>query len=309
MCYKSETPWATMEICPECVPCLLKRVLFQAELAGNGTETEALKAAMAVLSKELRKGRNSAEAATEVHRAAYKAMNVKDPYIELKIRADEVAEEYVGHAAEMIRSSEDPMRTAILVSSIGNIMDFGLGKAIDDPNEFRKEFKKLIDQGIGHDDTEEIKKILSSARSVIYLFDNCGESQFDKLLIKEIKKAGAKVIGVVRGEPILNDVTEEDAKRTGLNEGLDSMHTTSEFRIGISLNALSDALKKKMASADLMIAKGMANFESLSDQDIPIPTAFILRSKCAPVANALGIPVGINAVSLKHPNNERKKIL
>jgi uncharacterized protein with ATP-grasp and redox domains len=274
-------------------------VLFQAELANNGTEFDALKAAMNAFSKGLRKGRNSAEMATEVHRAAYSAMKVKDPYLQLKIRADEVAGEYIDDASKFIEASEDRMRAAILVSSIGNIMDFGMGKAIDDPDRFRKEFRGLLEQGIGYDDTGIVKKILSKAKSVIYVFDNCGESQLDKLLIREIKKAGTKVIGVVRGEPILNDVTLEDAERIGLDKELDALFTTSEFRVGIDMNALNEDLRKEIASADLMIAKGMANFEALADQNVPIPIVYILRSKCTPVADALGVPIGINAVAVR----------
>jgi uncharacterized protein with ATP-grasp and redox domains len=232
-------------------------------------------------------------------------MNVKDPYLKLKIRADEVAGEYIDDASEFIRLSDDRIKAAILVSSIGNIMDFGMGQAIDDPDEFRREFRNLVEQGIGHDDTDAVKKILSKATSVIYIFDNCGESQLDKLLIREIKRTGAKIIGVVRGEPILNDITPEDAERIGLDKELDALFTTSEFRIGIDMNALSGELKKEIASADLMIAKGMANFEALSDQDISIPVVYILRSKCAPVADALGIPVGINAVVLRRTRAQK----
>jgi len=296
-----------MELRPECVPCLLNRVLFQAKLADNDTEFEALKAAMGAFSAGMRKGVNSAGIATEVHRAAYSAMGVDDPYLELKIRADEVAEEYVDEAAGYISSSGDRMKAAILIASIGNIMDFGLDNAIDDPNEFRKEFRKMIDQGIGYDETETVKEILSKARSVIYIFDNCGESQLDKLLIREIRKNGTRVVGIVRGKPILNDVTMDDAHRIALDEEVDAMYTTSEFRIGLDVGALNAELKKEIASADLMIAKGMANFESLSDQDVPIPVVHILRSKCAPVAEALGIPVGINAVAVR--DGSRKKVL
>jgi uncharacterized protein with ATP-grasp and redox domains len=293
-----------MDVRPECVPCLLKRVLFQAELADNGSEMDALKEAMAAFSKGLRRGRNSAEIATEVHTAAYKAMNVRDPYAGLKVRADAVAEEYIGPAEEFISDSKDRMKAAILVASVGNIMDFGMGKAIDDPDMFRREFGKLLEQGIEHDDTDAVKKILSKAKSVVYLFDNCGESQLDKLLIREIRKAGTKVIGVVRGEPILNDSTMKDAERIGLDKEVNEMHTTSEFRIGIRIASLTEELQRKISSADLIISKGMANFESLSDQNVRVPIVYILRSKCVPVADALGIPVGINAVSLRFPTQK-----
>ncbi|MCL2143203.1 MAG: ARMT1-like domain-containing protein [Methanomassiliicoccaceae archaeon] len=297
-----------MEIRPECVPCLLKRVLFQAELADNGSEMEALKAAMDAFSRGLRKGRNSAEIATEVHRAAYRAMNVKDPYLELKIRADAVAGEFIDTASHHISSSGDPVRAAMLIACIGNIMDFGIEKAIDDPDRFREEFNRLIGEGLGHDDTDIVKDILSKAKSIVYLFDNCGESQLDKLLIREIRKKGIKVTGVVRGAPILNDVAIDDAYRTGLDKELDGLYTTSEFRIGIDMNAVDTALREEMASADLMIAKGMANFESLSDQNVTMPIAYIMRTKCAPVADALKIPLNTNAVIVRG-RTERKKDL
>jgi hypothetical protein len=294
-----------MEIRPECVPCLLKRVIFQAELASNGSEFAALKAATKAFSECLREGGNSAETATEVHKAAYKAMDVKDPYLELKIRADAVAGEYIGHAEKFISSSGDRIRAAILTASIGNIMDFGMGMAIDDPDEFRNEFVKLIEDGIGYDDTDAVKEILSDAKKVIYVFDNCGETQFDKLLIREIRKAGTKVTGIVRGEPILNDVTMSDAERIGLEKEVDKMGTTSEFRIGIRIDSLTDDMRKEISSADLMIAKGMANYESLSDQKVSVPIVYILRSKCVPVADSLGIPTGINAVILKFPDEDK----
>jgi uncharacterized protein with ATP-grasp and redox domains len=158
-----------------------------------------------------------------------------------------------------------------------------------------------MEQGIGHDDTDAVKEILSKARSVVYVFDNCGEAQLDKLLIREIKRTGTRVTGVVRGEPILNDVAMSDALRIRLNEELDALYTTSEFRIGMHMSSLEKDLLREMNNADLMIAKGMANFESLSDQDIPIPLVYILRTKCAPVAEALGIPQGVNAVVLVRP--------
>jgi len=274
-------------------------VIFQAELAGNGTEFKALKAAMKAFNDGMHEGINSAAIATDVHRAAYAAMNVSDPYLELKIRADKVAGEYIGEAENYISGSNDRMRAAILIAVIGNIMDFGLDNAIDDPDKFRKEFQKLIDQGIGHDETEEVKRILSKARSIVYIFDNCGESQLDKLLIREIRKNGTKVVGVVRGKQILNDVTMEDALRISLDKEVDAMYTTSEFRIGVNLGALDNDLKKEIASADMIIAKGMANFESLSDQDVPVPVVHMLRSKCAPVADTLGVPVGINVVTVR----------
>lgn len=285
-----------MKIQPECVPCLMTRVLFQARLADNGSEYSALKNAMATYSKEFGEGRNSAEVATEVHRSAYKAMNVKDPYLQLKIKADEVASEYIPWAEKFINGSGDRIRAATIVAVIGNIMDFGSGIAIDSPDEFRGQFERIIAQGIGADDIEKMKAAIRPSSTVIYVFDNCGESVFDALLIKEIQAKGARVVGVVRGEPILNDVTLDDAKRTGLDKVPDRMLTTGQFTIGIDLKKIDSDLKEEISKAGLIIAKGMANYESLSDQNVGVPIVHILRSKCVPVASSLGVPLDINVV-------------
>ena len=291
--------WEFMEIQPDCVPCLMTRVLFQARLVGNGCEFDAVASAMKTYAEEFAEGRNSAEVATEVHRSAYKAMGVQDPYRELKIRSDEVASEYVERARAMVQSSDDSFRTAVLWSIIGNVMDFGSGIAIDHPDEFRKKSDALLKQGISYDDTDLMKEVLSKSRSIVYLFDNCGEVQFDKILIDEIRKMGVRVVGVVRGEPILNDVSVVDVERVDIEKHLDRVLTTSQFAIGLDLKKIDPDLRNEMENAGMIISKGMANFEALSDQDVSIPIVYILRSKCVPVANALGVEIERNVVRFR----------
>lgn len=282
-----------MKLTPDCVPCLMKRVLFQARLLENGCESEAVGAALRTYAKEYAVGRNSAEVATEVHRSAYEVMGA-DPYIKIKLDADRIAEEYLDQVMEYVDSAEDRFSAAVRVAVIGNIMDFGV--SLSSPEEFRAVFKKLLDQGIGSDDTARMKELLMDSKSILYFFDNCGESQFDKLLIKEIQRMGVRVVGVVRGERILNDVTMEDAERIGLDKILDRTVSTGTFAVGAVLSKAKDDLKEELDRADMMICKGMANYESLSDQDAGMPKVFILRTKCGPVARSLGVPENINVV-------------
>ena len=284
-----------MEVTPDCVPCLMKRVLFQARLLENGCESDAVAAALKVYAKEYRPGRNSAEVATEVHRAAYEVMKA-DPYYHMKLDADRIAGEFLDQVTTYVESSDDPFSAAIRVAVIGNIMDFGVGLAIERPEQFRDRFQALLDQGIGADDTERLRKKLKESKSILYFFDNCGESQFDKLLIKEIQRMGVRVVGVVRGQAILNDVTLEDAQRIGLDKILDRVVSTGIFAIGANLSKAGGDLKEELQRADLILAKGMANYESLSDQDAGISKVFILRTKCEPVAKSLGVPPDINVV-------------
>ena len=287
-----------MKIQPACVPCLMKRVVFQSRLPNNGREFEAVEAALKEYGKNISWEMNSAKIATMVHRKAYDALGVADPYLELKIRADEVMSKYMEISERYVADSKDKIRAAIKISIIGNIMDFGSGIAIDDPNEFEELFETLLDQDLGIDDTEAVKEILNRDGTVVYIFDNCGESQLDKVLIREIKKLGRKVVGVVRGEAILNDVTYGDAVRTGLDKEVDEMLTTGAFAIGVDMDCIGRDLKKNMEDALIIIAKGMANYESLSDVSLKAPVAYLMKAKCVPVAESLGVTPGTNVVRL-----------
>ncbi|MCL2334143.1 MAG: ARMT1-like domain-containing protein [Candidatus Methanoplasma sp.] len=285
-----------MKVSPECIPCLMKRVVFQSKLPNNGRENQSIEAALKKYSDIISFDMNSAKSATLVHQSSYDAMGVKDPYLELKIRADEVAERYYDEVYEIVKGSDDPFATAVRISIIGNIMDFGSGIAIDDPDEFSRVFPELLKQDIFHDDTEALRVAVDRSSTVIYLFDNCGEVQFDKILIGVLKDMGKRVIGVVKGEPILNDVSFDDALRTGLDKEVDKLLTTGGFAIGIDMEMIGSELKGELSNAGVMIAKGMANYESLSGEDTGIPTAYILKAKCGPVADSLGVAIGSNVV-------------
>lgn len=284
---------------PDCVPCLLRRVLFQARLLENGTEFDAMCAALKTYAEAIDYADNSARLATAVHRSAYDVMGVDDPYIDLKIRADEIAGRYVERLQSFIDSSSDKFTAAVRVSIIGNVMDFGSGIAIDDPDDFDKEFEVLLSQGVQSDQTSELKELVMSSSTIVYLFDNCGEDQFDKLLIRQLKDMGKRVVGVVRGKAILNDVTLYDAERIGLDEDMDRMLTSNSFSIGVDMDLIGEDLREEISHAGVIISKGMANYESLSDEELPIPIAYLMKAKCIPVARSLGVSVGDNVVRIQ----------
>ncbi|MDR1690251.1 MAG: ARMT1-like domain-containing protein [Candidatus Methanoplasma sp.] len=283
---------------PECIPCLLGRVLFQSKLANNGREVESTEAALKTYAEVISKEKNSARLATQVHRSSYDALGVRDPYSDLKIRADRTAARYEERIKEFIDNSDDRFRAAVKVAILGNIMDFGAGIAIDSPEEFDELFESLLKMELTVDDTAEMMKVLGLSSSAVYIFDNCGEVLFDIPLIQMIRDMGVRVIGVVRGEPILNDVAAEDAERIGLEHRLDRMLTTGAFSIGVDMGKIGAELRDEIEKAGLIIAKGMANFESLGEEDLGTPVAYMLKAKCRPVASELGVGVGSNVAKL-----------
>ena len=288
-----------MKMEADCIPCLMKRVLFQSRLEEGKDAFRIVEASLKTFSSEIREGRKSVDVATEVHRTCYRELGVRDPYHDLKVKADEVAEGFIPFAESLVESSGDKLRAALMVSVVGNIMDFGSGIAIDDPSEFTNMFEDLMSQGLGYDDSDLIADLLQKEGDVVYIFDNCGESQLDKVLIRYIRSLGKRVIGVVRGEPILNDVTYEDAVRIGLDKEMDGLMTTGKYYVGIDWPDVPSELRDAVSGSCMVIAKGMANYESLSDEDMGVPVAHVLRSKCKPVAESLGVPIGINVVKVR----------
>jgi uncharacterized protein with ATP-grasp and redox domains len=286
-----------MRFSPECVPCLLNRVIYQTELVAPEKVAEALSASMGILSQTDWSHRNSAEVATTVHRKVYEISGSKDPYKDLKRRSDEAAETIFERTERFVNASEDRLEAAALCSIAGNVLDFGIDVGFERPEQLGQKFDSLVKEGLAINDLPEARKILSRAKKVIYLLDNCGESVFDRLLVKEVKSLGPKVIGVVKEEPILTDVTMEDALRVNLDRSFDELISTEEFAVGVDLRRAGKRLKKEIDEADLIIAKGMANLESLSDEEVR-PVLYLLRTKCAPVSRTIGSRRNANVAKL-----------
>lgn len=277
-----------MKIDPECVPCLLKRIVFQSRLVEGQDGLAPLQAALKVMAEGFDGKVNSAFLATKAHAEAYRALGVRDPYYELKVRSDEVASLLIPELNHYLEKADNRLEAAVLGSIVGNVMDFGPGISIQHPDELFDVFHNLMDQGLDVNHVSRMKEKLLHSRKVLYLMDNCGEAIFDIPLIKEIQKLGVQVVGVAKGEPILTDVTREDARRSGIDKVFDKLVDTGQFAIGLDLNHLGAELQKELQEYDLIIAKGMANFESLSDTDVG-PIMYLLRAKCHPVARSLGV--------------------
>lgn len=285
-----------MNMDPECVPCLLGRVRYQAELCNPESSYNCMMRALEVLSTEFSQNKNSADIATKVHRVAYEEMGVKDPYHDLKIQAVNVASSIFDRAAAYIQGSVDPLESAVKVAIAGNIMDFGV-QGLTDPEDLSRNFNSLISQPLAINDLPQAKDLIMPGKKILYLLDNCGEDVLDILLVKELQQRGAKVTGVVKGEPILTDVTLEDAHRSGISKVFDNVISTGMFAVGVSVERMGDELLKEIESSDLVISKGMGNFEALSDSQIH-PILYLFRAKCSPVAKAAGVVKNDNVAKL-----------
>jgi len=288
-----------MKLTTACVPCLLKRVSYEVDLCRKERTMHALAACAEIVAGRASDRISSAEFASEIHRCAYGIIGKKDPYIELKKKSNMAALSLIGQGRRFVSSSKHPLRAAMKLSIVGNLLDFGISGSLESPKQLKAEFSRMLRQDLGWDDSEKIERLLSRSREVVYLADNCGEIVFDGVLIEEIKKSGARVILVVKGEPILTDVTRKDLRGLGIEKNVDQIMETEGIAVGLNLwdAGVNIELKRTMRSADLIISKGMANFEAISEHEWKA-VAYLMRTKCEPVSNALRVKKDANIVKL-----------
>jgi uncharacterized protein with ATP-grasp and redox domains len=285
-----------MKITETCVDCLLSRVGLECSLCSadrNLTENTA-RACRGVIEELRDQPLSHPQIASRVHRTAYTLLNNPDPFERLKQSGNDQA----AGVCRQVRGRLHTFRDYVHAAVIANIFDYGVrghSVAADFLAFFNSEFSK----GLYVDDTE---KILPLCSRVVYLSDNCGEIVFDRLLIEYLKSRGSQVTLAVKEAPILNDATVQDALDLGLDSIVDQLTTTgggAASEIGICMDLIPEDLRQAIDDCTIIIAKGMANFESLSEiKDLP-PVAYLLAAKCRPVADELGVPVGSKIAKLR----------
>ena len=279
-----------MKLSSECIPCLLKRAAYEVELCAPDKVMEAVVACSEVAATQIRKGMSSVEFATKIHKCAYDVIGERDPYSDLKRRSNEVALALFPEAERYVARSKEPLRAAMLVSIIGNVLDFGIEGSVSSPESLRREFKGLLSEKLECDDSVEIGKLIKGSKETFFLADNCGEIVFDRILLKIIHEMGKRIVLVIKGEPILTDATRRDIKGLGVEGLVDEIVETEGIAVGLNLwtKGINSSLKKRMREVDLIVSKGMANFEALSEYKWKA-VAYLLRSKCNTVSNELGV--------------------
>jgi len=229
-----------------------------------------------------------------------------DVYAEKKNASNQIALALLPPLKKMIEkepTQEGKFRKACLATIVGNIIEFdipGHDVNLDQIGQLISDAEK----DLAVDDISEILKEAKRAKKILYLTDNAGEIAFDKLLVAELKKIGAKVIVAVKGGPILNDATLNDAKAVSMYEVADEVITTGTDAVGLPLpEEQSEEFIKAYDNADIVLAKGMGYAETLTEIKLKKPHAFLLRTKCNPVARHFGVERGKNIAKLVKPSD------
>lgn len=162
-----------------------------------------------------------------------------------------------------IAAAADPLALALRYAQIGNYIDFGALGSVDD--EKLEGFLQQADcLPLSEKTYEAFTEDLKTAKKLVFLTDNCGEIVLDKLLLETIAKAAPRLecTIIVRGEPVLNDATMEDAVQVGIG-ACGKVIPNGTNIAGTYIPWLSAEAKAAMDEADILIAKGQGNFESL----------------------------------------------
>jgi uncharacterized protein with ATP-grasp and redox domains len=240
---------------------------------------------------------------TELFRFVKKATGVNDPYREEKIIANKEAlkiyEEFKKRISR-INNLDEKLVTALKISLVGNLID--LGVANYNAPELNR-ITELIDTMDIYGDIEKSIDILKKSRRIAIIMDNAGEAVLDRVLGDILKAEGKYVIAIVKGASFQNDITYSEIESAKLLESFDEVISTNTDASSIFLDEVGEEFLAKLRSFDVIISKGMANYEYLTEVEnvIGVPIIYVLVAKCLPVARDLGVPRGKAVIKIsKH---------
>ena len=282
-----------MKISPECHRCLRKLVR---QAAGLATEDERLRQraeeeAMSILDREFFVAPVSIVVATRIHKVIRDVTGNPDPYRAMKENELAIARELFPGVKLQYLQSKDALGDYIRLAAAANAIDF-----FRSPVVIAEDMKRGVVFAI--DDSEKFEAKLRSAAKVLYLADNAGEIYFDLPLVKKLREQH-EVKYVVKPSPVQDDATIEDVKNTGLEDEFGAVITTGVASPGIILDLASTQFRWEFSSADLIIAKGMGHYESLSELPPEGKVLYCLMAKCDPVASSIGVPRNSYIVMLR----------
>ncbi len=271
----------------DCIPCFVRQVLDSVRMTTDDEQIQekVLREAL-YLGSKMDLSQSPPAMAQKIHRFIREITGVKDPYLEVKNRFNKLALQMYPELKQQVETSADPLETAVRLAIAGNIIDFGVNSVVEQ-SQVERTITESLTEPLDMEAMEEFREATSQAEDILYLGDNTGEIVFDRLLIEQLPYE--KITFAVKGGPILNDATIEDAQIVGLTDIVNVIDNGSDAP-GTILENCSEAFRRRFDKSDLIIAKGQGNYETLSNIDKNI--FFMLQPKCVVLARHLGCEIG-----------------
>jgi len=270
----------------ECIPCFARQAAEAAALAVENPieREEVLRRLMAEIAQGDWTGTPPAMG-QRIHRIIREVTENTDPYKRIKQEMNRSAESMIPRMREMIECSEHPREDTVRLAIAGNLLDAGAKTQIS-ADDLPDHLTTVFDQPL-KGDIHALFQAVDRADRILYLADNAGEIFFDRLLIEALPTE--KITVAVRGQPTINDATLVDAEAAGISKIVPVINNGSDAP-GTIIEDTSPEFRQLFEQADLIIAKGQGNYETLSESDRPI--FFLLTVKCPVIAKDIGEPEG-----------------
>jgi len=247
----------------DCLPCLMSQALKAARAATDDEEVQRqVVNAVSGLIPELSLGLKPPEIAQRGYRLISQITGNNDPFHQAKVEANRTALALWPRLEQLVEQSTDRLFMACRLAIFANSLDFG-------PNFEHGGIETIIDEATTYslplavNNYDQFWSNLKNCRSLLYLGDNAGEIVFDRLLIEEIHRVKElETYFVVREKPVINDATVDDALAVGMDRVAKVVSNGSDAPATI-LSQCSAELQRLYRSADIIIAKGQGNYESL----------------------------------------------
>jgi uncharacterized protein with ATP-grasp and redox domains len=267
----------------DCYPCFLRQALDAARHAG-ADEDEQRSIVHHVLEslQSLDPTATPPEIGDAIHRVVREKTRAADPYADAKREATEQGLALYPRLKSLVQKASDPLDTALRLSIAGNIIDLAPSNSYN----LWESVERVLEQPFAIDDAEAFSQALHSSDRLLFLADNAGETVFDRVLIEALDRP---VTYAVKGGPILNDATMDDAVAAGLDQVAELVSTGSDAP-GTVLVSCSPEFRTLYDRAEMIVAKGQANYETLSGEGQRL--FFLLQTKCPVIAKDVGVEVG-----------------
>lgn len=278
----------------DCIPCFVRQTLDAARISSDDpiVHEQIIRDVLCWLS-QMDMSLSPPALAQRIHRRLRKLTGVEDPYRKEKDQHNQMALQLLPGLRTQVETSNDPLMSAANLAVAGNIIDLGAKSGLNE-HEIHDAIRHAAEKPLTGDQ-EAFRTEVKQAKNILYLADNCGEIVFDTLLIEQL--GTHRVTVAVRGMPIINDATMEDAVTAGLTEIVQVIGNGSDAP-GTLIEDCSDEFKAAFGSADLIISKGQGNFETLSHCGKNI--FFLFKAKCPVVATSVNLPISSHVLWRAH---------
>ena len=274
---------------PGCMDCLLKKQIGRyPEDVSDEIKIKYKQRVLEILS-EAKRSMSAPEIVADIYALQREMFGVMRDYTEIKRYFNGLMLGIEDELAKNVMRADDPLLMAVQYAICGNYIDFAAMETVDE-DELKKRLGTARDISVDAKTLDAMRDDIKSARTLSVITDNCGEIVLDKILVSVIKQINPsiRVTFIVRGFPVINDATTEDAEQVGLYDVAEVIGNGSNIG-GTCLHRISDESRRVIDAADIIISKGQANFETLYECDKNI--YYIFMCKCALFKERFNVPM------------------